>query len=118
MADIGLKQKRIAYLRSLEETLAEIIERLRQMPEVQKVILFGSYAAGRRDLLTDLDLIVVMDTDQDILLRTVGLVQKLQARVDLDLIVYTPDEFEQMRGSGFLRHALETGQVVHEKKRT
>jgi predicted nucleotidyltransferase len=25
------------------------------MPEVQQVILFGSYAAGRRDLFTDLD---------------------------------------------------------------
>jgi len=31
------------------------------MPEVQQVILFGSYAAGRRDLFTDLDVIVMAE---------------------------------------------------------
>lgn len=112
-----LKQKRLSYARSLEQSLAEILKRLADMPEVEKVILFGSYAAGRRDLLTDLDLIVVMDTDQDLLHRTTELYPKLQAGVDLDLLVYTPDEFERLRESGFLRQALETGRVIYEKKR-
>ena len=118
VVEINIEQKRLEYRRSLEETYGNVIERFSQMPEVEKVILFGSYAAGRRDLFTDLDLIVVMDTDQDILHRTAGLVQKLQARVDLDLLVYTPDEFERMQGSSFLQHALESGQVIYEKKRT
>ncbi len=112
-----LEQKRIAYRQALEEGLDEILGRLREMPEVVKAILFGSYAAGRRDLFTDLDLIVVMDSDQDFVQRTAGLYQKLQVGVDLDLLVYTPDEFEKMRERGFLRHALETGQVIYEKKR-
>jgi predicted nucleotidyltransferase len=115
VAELGLHQKRLKYRQALEETYRQVVDRLSRMPEVEKVILFGSYAAGRRDLLTDLDLIVVMDTDQDILHRTASLVQNLQASVDLDLLIYTPEEFESRRESGFLRHALETGQVVYEK---
>ncbi len=112
-----LKQKRLAYRQALEESLDEILKRLGELPEVERVILFGSYAAGRRDLFTDLDLIVVMDTDRDILHRTTELYQKLHSEVDLDLLVYTPDEFERLQEGGFMRHALETGRVVYEKKR-
>lgn len=42
----------------------------------------------------------------------------LQPNVDLDLLVYTPNEFEIMRERDFMRHALDTGQVIYEKKPT
>lgn len=86
------------------------------MPEVQKVILFGSYAAGRRDLLTDLDILVVMDSPLDFVARNVELARRLRAGVALDLLVYTPQEMEQMRDRPFLRHALKTGKVLYERK--
>jgi predicted nucleotidyltransferase len=116
LTKLDLQQKRLKYRQALEKSLDEILKHLSQMPEVEKVILFGSYAAGRRDLLTDLDLIVVMETDQDILQRTARLIQKLHATVDLDLLVYTPEEFERQRESGFLRHSIETGKIIYEKK--
>jgi predicted nucleotidyltransferase len=115
MGITALKQKRLLYRQALDETYVRILAQLSRMPEVEKVIVFGSFAAGRRDLLTDLDLIVVLDTGQPVLQRTADLFQKLQAGVDLDLLVYTPAEFERQRESGFLRHALATGQVVYEK---
>jgi predicted nucleotidyltransferase len=116
MASNQLTQKRRQYSQDLEDSLEKIIRCLAEMREVQKVILFGSYAAGRRDLFTDLDLIVIMESDKDLIHRTADLYQKLQVSVDLDLLVYTPDEFERKRKSAFLRQALETGQVLYEKK--
>jgi predicted nucleotidyltransferase len=116
MAANQLVQKRKQYSQDLEESLEKILRCLAEMHEVQKVILFGSYATGRRDLFTDLDLIVVMETDKDLIHRTADLYQKLQVSVDLDLLVYTPDEFEIKRKSAFLRQALDTGQVIYEKK--
>ena len=83
--------------------------------DADKVILFGSYAAGRRDLFTDLDLLVVMESQQDFLTRTAQLYSELAAGVDLDLLVYTPQEFDRMRERGFLRHALKHGSVLYEK---
>jgi predicted nucleotidyltransferase len=116
MVDVELKQKRRQYSQYLDEALEKIICRSSQIQEIEKIILFGSYAAGRRDLFTDLDLIVIMATEQDLIHRTTDLYQKLQVGVDMDLLVYTPEEFEKNRESGFLRHALETGRVVYEKK--
>ena len=57
------------------------------------VITFGSYATGRRDLFTDLDLVVIMETKEVFIQRTVELYRNLNCEVDLDLFVYTPEEF-------------------------
>lgn len=116
MASNQLIEKRRQYSQSLDKALENIKQCLSEMPEVQKVILFGSYTIGRRDLFTDLDLIVIMVSDKDLVHRTADLYQKLQVSVDLDLLVYTPDEFESKRNSPFLRYALKSGQVLYEKK--
>jgi hypothetical protein len=42
--------------------------------------------------------------------------QKLQADVDMDLIIYTPQEFEAAKGSGFLRQVLKTGRILYERE--
>jgi predicted nucleotidyltransferase len=110
------QKKRAAYARALDAALGKIVAQLSQMPEIERVILFGSYAAGRRDLFTDLDLLVVMNTDQDFVHRTAGLYGKIQTDVDLDMLVYTPEELRQNQERGFIRQALQTGQVVYEKK--
>ena len=83
--------------------------------EVEKVILYGSDAAGRRDLFTIIDLSIVMDTGQDFLQWTTQLYKELQTNVDLDLLVYTPAELERNRKHGFIRHLLEHGWVIFEK---
>ncbi len=81
----------------------------------KNVTLLGSYASGRRDLFTDIDLIVIMETEKGFIQRTADLYQVLERDVDLDLFVYTPDEFDRMRDRGFLRKALQNGQVIYEK---
>jgi predicted nucleotidyltransferase len=115
--EMALAQKRAEYAEALERALDKIVAHLASMPEVEQVILFGSYAAGRRDLFTDLDLLVVMSSEQDFVHRTAELYRQLAAGVDLDLLVYTPEEFERLRQRGFVRRALETGSVLYEKTR-
>ncbi len=89
---------------------------LSKMPEVEQVILFGSYAQGRQDLLTDLDVMVVMRSEEDFVTRTARLYQQLRPEVDLDLLVYTPAEFERLRGGGIVGHAVTTGRVLYAKQ--
>jgi uncharacterized protein len=59
-----------------------------------------------------------MDSDLDFVTRSARLYQQMRPGVDLDLIVYTPQEFEQMRGRGFVRQALEEGRILYEKVAT
>jgi hypothetical protein len=61
------------HVQTLAAELAGLVEQLRRMPAVQKVILFGSYAQGRADLFTDLDLPVVMPSTLDFVSRCVWL---------------------------------------------
>ena len=112
-----LLQRRAEYAEALDRALDRIVAQLAAMPEVERVILFGSYAAGRRDLFTDLDLLVVMASDQNFVRRTAELYRRISADVDVDLLVYTPEEFERLRERGFVRQALTSGKVLYEKER-
>jgi predicted nucleotidyltransferase len=112
----SLAKKRSAYRQDLEKASRSILRQLSAMPEVEKVILFGSYAAGRRDLFTDLDLLVVMDTQKNFITRTTELYRKIQSGVDLDMLVYTPEEFEQQKNKPFIRNALASGKVIYERR--
>ena len=64
--------RRAEYSQTLEDALARIWKRLVEIPEVRKAILFGSSARGWRDLFTDLDLLVVMQSDLDFVQRSTG----------------------------------------------
>ena len=111
----SLSERRERHVAALARGLDDVVQQLGRIPEVQKVILFGSYAAGRRDLFTDLDILVVMDSSLDFVARNVELARRLRTGVALDLLVYTPQEMEQMRDRPFLRHALKTGKVLYER---
>jgi predicted nucleotidyltransferase len=103
---LDLDQKRREYQHSLDTSLERIINKLSEIPEVMKVISFGSYANGKRDLFTDLDLIVIMETEKEFIQRTAELYQLLHSDVDLDLLVYTPEEFKKMRAGSFFTESI------------
>lgn len=111
--DTDLAAMRQAHVAALARGLDDLVAQLRQIPEVCQVVLFGSYARGRRDLGTDLDLLVVMDSPLDFVSRNAELAERLRAGVPLDLLVYTPAEMADMRERPFLRHALTGSQVLY-----
>lgn len=111
-----LSIQRERHVAALARDLELVVQQLSRVPAVRKVILFGSYAAGRRDLFTDLDVLVVMDSSLDFVARNVELARRVRAGVALDLLAYTPQEMEQMHDRPFLRHALRTGKVLYERE--
>jgi len=105
---------RAAHGRLLEEAMARLREVLPSLPGVRRVSLFGSYARGRADLFTDLDVLVVRETDEPFVSRHRSLYRALALPVDLDLICYTPEEFEALRDRPFLREVLREEVVLYE----
>ena len=83
---------------------------------MEQVILFGSYAAGRVDLFTDLDLLGMMPSTLDFVSHDAQLARQLKVGAPLDLLVYTPEETELMRPRPFLKHLFKTSRVLYEKK--
>lgn len=81
----------------------------------KKVILFGSRATGRADRHSDFDLIVVYETRKRFLDRLEELYGLWDLPFAVDILAYTPEEFEKLSvESAFVVHALEVGRVILE----
>ena len=109
--------KRAAYVRLLKESLSRIVDTLSSLKEVERVSLFGSYARGRADLFTDLDIMVVMRTDKGFVERLKMLYGLLAVPVDLDLLCYTPQEILSLKERPFFKQILQDEVVLYEKER-
>lgn len=108
---MDLVAQRTAYAQQLEEALPRVVEVLSRVEGVQRVSVFGSYARGRRDLFTDLDLFVVWETERPALDRLRFLYSILDVPVDLDIVCYTPAELQARSDQPFIRQ-LRLGEVV------
>jgi hypothetical protein len=57
----SVSARRVAYAKQLAEAVQKAVAVLSGLQGVERLSIFGSYARGRRDLLTDLDLLVVWE---------------------------------------------------------
>ena len=82
----------------------------------EKIILFGSAARGDTDEYSDIDLIVVKETDQRFVQRLVDVTSFLPLDLSIDVFVYTPQELQRMiqAGNPFIEQALKDGIVLYE----
>jgi predicted nucleotidyltransferase len=86
----------------------------RHRPE--QIYLFGSWARGEEDELSDVDLVMVMESDEPFLERSVNVMKLLPTNLgSVDLLVYTPEEFHQMLldGNAFVEMLVEEGRIVY-----
>jgi predicted nucleotidyltransferase len=60
----------------------------------RQIILFGSYADGIPTEDSDVDLLVVMDTDQPPLYAAAQISATVDHPFPLDILVFTPSEFQ------------------------
>jgi len=115
MDDKTLTRKRLEYRKLLRNSARKIVSSLKPL-DVSKISLYGSYSRGRADLFTDLDVLVIMDTDKPFIERTAEIYRLLALPVDADILCYTPGEFERMKGTAFLQAILADEVVLYEKK--
>lgn len=107
--------KRISR-QTFETELDKIIRGLgRYAP--QKVILFGSYARGDYNAGSDVDLLIIKDTDLPFTERAADVWRACLSKLTIEPLVYTPDEFERMirQGNPFISQVLAEGIVVYEQ---
>lgn len=79
----------------------------------QRVVLFGSLTRGDPRLSSDIDLLIVWDTKLNYLERTVELYRRLQPRMAVDMLVYTPEEMTYMAHSPLVKRALREGRTLY-----
>jgi predicted nucleotidyltransferase len=82
-----------------------------------RAIVFGSWARGEVSRHSDLDLIVVLETDERFLDRYDPLLREITQAVpgrDVDLLIYTPQELAQLADRPLIERALREGKTIYE----
>jgi len=103
---------------NIKKELDEIITIIRKT-NPEKIYLFGSRVSGGSNEQSDIDLIIVAPSDERPLDRRMELRRMLieyDRRIGLDLLVYTPDEFNMLakEPSSFIFSVVKQGVKVYD----
>jgi len=79
-------------MRELERTVEALVKDYK----AEKIILFGSLAAGKTGEWSDIDLVVVKDTDKPFWERLREVVEIVRPSLAMDIMVYTPQEMRSL----------------------
>ena len=96
----------------------EIVHRLVTGLHPHKIVLFGSYVYGTPTADSDVDLLVIVDTQARPVDRYLRVSRLLRPRpFPLDLLVKTPQEVAQAldRDDAFMREIMARGRVLYER---
>lgn len=96
----------------------DIVNRIAIKFNPDKIILFGSYASGTPNNDSDLDLLIIKDTDLPPHRRSFDIQKLLKgSMVPMDILVYTNKEFEQEQKErySFLSNAIKTSKILYER---
>ncbi|RMF01147.1 MAG: nucleotidyltransferase domain-containing protein [Chloroflexi bacterium] len=103
--------------KQLSQTLSAVLDTLIHQYQPEKIILFGSAAAGAPASWSDLDLVIIKNTPLPFLQRSKEVALLCRAPVGVDFLVYTPDEFETMMAENnvfIVEEVLGKGKVLYE----
>jgi predicted nucleotidyltransferase len=104
----------------LEQELRRILDILIEKYQPEKLIVFGSVAQGEIHEWSDLDLVVIKQTDKPLLERIEEVLTLARPRIGLDVLVYTPEEVEALvdeRRAFVLDEIIYKGAVAYEHRK-
>jgi predicted nucleotidyltransferase len=99
-------------LNDIRRVVQQIVERF----DPQKVILLGSYAGGRPTKDSDVDLLVVMDTDEEPVHAAARIAAAIAHPFALDVLVFKPSTLKASfeRKGIFATEVMMKGIVLYE----
>ena len=105
---------------SLDEGLVrDIVRRIVDVAQPEKVILFGSRARGDAHPGSDYDLLVIKQSDEPRYRRSAPLYVALaDLPVEVEVMVYTPQEVEEWSQvpQAFITTAVREGTMIYERR--
>jgi len=107
-------------LHPMQDSLNTIVKQIVDGYQPEKIILFGSYAYGQPHSDSDLDLLIVKQTDKRPIDRRIDvrmLLRSLKLKLPVSPIVVTKDEIEERLAMGdpFAEEIIKRGLVLYEQ---
>lgn len=102
-----------------DSLIQEVVDRIVESVDPERIILFGSHAYGTPHKESDLDILTVMHSDLPRYKRSVPIYRALAGLlIPKDVLVYTPEEIEEWSDvpQAFITTAIRKGKVIYEKE--
>ena len=99
--------------------IEEVVKRIVESIHPEKIILFGSYASGHPHAGSDLDILVVMESNLPHYKRAVPIYKALAGLlIPKDVLVYTQEEINAWSEvpHAFITTVMKKGRILYEKK--
>ena len=116
----GILDRRCRNVNSSNERLVrDIVRRIVDTAQPERVILFGSQARGDARPNSDFDLLVIKQSDEPRYRRSAPLYVALaDLPVEADVMVYTPEEVEEWSEvpQAFITTAVREGTTIYERR--
>lgn len=111
---LQLEHSNPTRLEDLNHELSRILDIIIHEYKPQKVILFGSMVDGNIHDFSDIDLIVIKESDKPFYDRLEEIILLTMPEVGADIFVYTPEEFESIQTRLFIKEeVLKKGKVIY-----
>ncbi|MBI4726801.1 nucleotidyltransferase domain-containing protein [candidate division TA06 bacterium] len=106
--------------RKAEEIIKKIAQALVKGYQPEKIILFGSYAYGEPNSQSDIDLLIIKETEQTFFKRLLDvrrLVSEIRRGYPFEPLVFTPEEIEARLklGDPIFAEIFKKGEVIYAK---
>ena len=102
-----------------DDVVRDIVRRIVDTAQPEKVILFGSQARGDARPGSDFDVLVIKDSDEPRHRRSIPLYVALaDLPVEVEVMVYTPEEVEEWSEvpQAFVTTAVREGTTIYERR--
>ena len=100
--------------------LSEVVEKLKKEYKPQRIILFGSYAYGNPTEDSDIDLLILKNTNKrrvDRFVQVKRIIYNPKCKIPISPLIYSPEELEERLriGDGFIEEIILKGTILYEK---
>jgi predicted nucleotidyltransferase len=100
--------------------LSEAVEKLKKEYKPQRIILFGSYAYGNPTEDSDIDLLILKNTNKrrvDRFVQVKRIIYNPKWKIPISPLIYSPEELEERLriGDGFIEEIILKGTILYEK---
>ena len=102
----------------IRQVIRDVVAKLVAQYAPRRVILFGSYAYGQPSPYSDIDLLIIKDTDKrpiDRWMEVKRLLRDPRRTISISPLVYTPGELEWRLAikDFFIQEVLDKGEVLY-----